>query len=101
MVLERSSETNGEYALVTVNGEEYARLDLNKDNALTVSQDAGFNTIRVSNGKVYVESADCPDKICVDHTPVYMDGETIVCLPHKMVITVCSKKESDTDAVSQ
>lgn len=101
IVFGRSSKEDGAYALVTVNGEEYARLDLDKDTDITVSTDKGTNTIHVSGGEVCVDSADCPDQICVNHVAVRYDGESIVCLPHKLVIEICSEKEGDVDAVSQ
>jgi len=32
--------------------------------------------------------ADCRDGICVDHTPISLNGETIICLPHRLVIEI-------------
>jgi len=37
---------------------------------------------------VDVIEADCPDKICVKHTNIKNAGETIICLPHKLVIEI-------------
>ena len=34
--------------------------------------------------------ADCPDRLCVRRGPVRYAGETIICLPHKLVVTVRS-----------
>ena len=101
IVFSRSSNKDGAYALVTVNGTEYARLDLDKDTVITVSTNRGTNLIHVLDGEVCVDSADCPDQICVNHVGIRYDGESIVCLPHKLVIEICSKKEGDVDAISQ
>ena len=38
--------------------------------------------------KVSVNNKDCPDKICVNHAAISKKGETIVCLPHKVVVEV-------------
>jgi hypothetical protein len=35
-----------------------------------------------------VEAADCPDKLCVSHREIFREGESIVCLPHRVVVTV-------------
>lgn len=101
IVFKNPSRTDGEYALITVNGEEYARLDINENTDITVSTDEGTNSVHVSNGKISVISADCPDQICVNHEAIGYDKETIVCLPHKLVIEICSEKEADVDAISQ
>lgn len=51
------------------------------------------NTIRV------IESP-CPDKLCVHHQPISKDGESIICLPEQIVITVSGGvKEQSYDAI--
>ena len=42
----------------------------------------------IEDGKAYMEEADCPNQICVHHSPVSHKGETIVCLPNRVVIEV-------------
>ena len=49
---------------------------------------AGENLLVIENGAAYVASADCPDGICVAHAPISLVGDAIVCLPHRVVITV-------------
>ena len=44
----------------------------------------------IKDGKAYVETATCPDGICAGHSPIHREGESIVCLPHRVVITVIS-----------
>ena len=99
------SDKAGSYALVELDGAEYARLDLDKDTSLTVDTKQGTNIIIVRDHAVSVESADCPDKICVNHASVNLAGETIVCLPHKLVITIKSdtakESEGSIDAVAE
>ncbi len=75
----------GRVAVVTVAGEEYARLDLTTDTTLSVE---GTHTVVVENGKVRVVAAPCPDQICVHHAPISRIGETIVCLPAQVIVTV-------------
>ena len=52
--------------------------------------DLDENCARVyrKNGEAYVSEADCPDGICAAHRPISHVGETIVCLPHRVVIKV-------------
>lgn len=53
--------------------------------------------------KSYNEKADCKDQICADHKAIEKSGETIVCLPHKVVIEIRSEdgKEQELDGVTQ
>jgi len=92
---------DGNYVLITLDGKEYARLPLDNDTYLDINSEFGSNRIRITAGEVFMESADCPDKICVHHKNIHAQGESIVCLPHKLVVTICSQKESDIDAISQ
>lgn len=77
----------GAYALVTVDGEEYARLPLDEDTELTVSTELGENVVVVENGQIYVKHADCPNKDCVK-SGVATPALPVICSPHKLVITI-------------
>lgn len=49
---------------------------------------SGLNIIMIENGKVSVIDANCPDKICVEHKEIDSVGETIICLPHKLIVEI-------------
>ena len=100
-IINRTDEIKGDYVLITFNNSEYARIPLDKDTVLSIDSDKGKNTVVVSDKEVYVESADCPDQICVDHAHIMYEGETIVCLPHRLIIKIVSEEGSETDAISQ
>ena len=79
----------GGYVVVVQEGKEVARLPLDKDDSIAITHDAlGHNTVVVKDGKVSVAQADCRDQICVKHKPVKNKGETIVCLPHKLIVEI-------------
>lgn len=78
----------GAYADIMVDGASVKKLPLDEDTNYTLTQDAGTNTIVIRDGNARVESADCPDHICVDHKPIEETGETIICLPHKLVVEI-------------
>ncbi len=73
---------------ISVNGKVCYTLDINEDTVKTVKTEWGENVIQVKGGSVSVSYADCPDKICVHHRAVSKTGETIVCLPHKLVVEI-------------
>ena len=79
---------NGKSAKVTVDGKTIYTLSLNEDAQKKVKTELGENTVSVKDGKVSVIFADCPDKICAKHRAISKSGETIVCLPHKLVVEI-------------
>lgn len=81
----------GKVVIITVNNEEYMTLPLSENKELIVDNEYGINRIVIKDGKVYVESADCPDKTCVRQGEIDKSSESIICLPHKLSITISDK----------
>ncbi len=94
----RSFSENGDYAVISLNGVEYAAYPLSDDREVKIG-DSGtsYNVINIEDKKVYISDADCPDHICVNHRAISKTGETIICLPHKLSVTI---KKSVPDNVS-
>ncbi len=81
----------GETVKIIVDGKTQYTYNLSDDSekvVLTGENDEFQNTVVIENGKAYVESANCPDKICVAHKAISKEGQTIVCLPHKLVVAI-------------
>ena len=94
-------KTDGVYAVVKIDGVETARYPLSQNIEKVIETgDNGKNTLVIKNGKAFIEDANCPDKICEGHNKISYTGETIVCLPHKVVIEIVADDTSeDLDAV--
>lgn len=94
----------GDTVKVTVDGKAYASYSLSEDRVEDIhTGESGeqLNRLVIRNGKAFVETATCRDGICSSHRPIFRDGESIVCLPNRVVITVISDKTSDApDAVA-
>ena len=75
-------------------------LPLSTDGEYTYEAADGWNTVRVSGGKVFVTDASCPDKSCVKQGKAANAGDTIICLPNALVIVTDAAKEAVLDAVS-
>ena len=76
---------------VTIDGRAYGTYPLSKD-----------DTIEIKNGGVAdMTSADCPDHLCVKQKAISKEGESIICLPNKVVVTVKSDTKSDIDSISK
>ena len=86
---------------LAVDGEAVAVFPLSEDRSYTWTGAAGTNTLVIENGAAYMLSADCPDALCVRRGPVRYAGETIICLPHALTVTVTGSGAADFDAVSE
>lgn len=53
------------------------------------------NTLIIKGGKADMIFANCPDQVCVHSKPVSKMGETIICLPNKVVIEVLGQNGED------
>ena len=91
---------HGDIAVISVNGEEYKRIDLSKVKEpyeLRIETEYGVNIVLVEPGAISVSSADCPDKICVYQGRHTQAGLPIICMPHRLVISI---EGGQTDAWS-
>lgn len=87
---------NGDTVRVTVNGELFGVYKLDNDAVIDIN---GKNVLFIKDGKAYMDSADCPNLTCVRHAPVFKSGQSIICLPNRVVVTVI-EKDGAPDAVS-
>lgn len=99
----KMTQKDGKEVVVTVNGEEVYKTSIHKDQIYEIPEKNGTNIMQIKDGKVTMKKADCKDQICADHKAIEKSGETIVCLPHKVVIEIKSEngKEQELDGVTQ
>jgi hypothetical protein len=96
------TKSDGARVVITVDGENYKTLDLNKDTTVNITKhDENKNIIEIKDGKVKMIEANCPDKLCVKHNSIHYNYETIVCLPHKVVVEIVDGEESDIDMIAK
>ena len=94
-------KTEGEFAVVKIDGKETERYPLSVNTEVVIeTENNGKNTLVIEDGKAFIKNATCPDKICEGHSKISFKGETIVCLPHQVVIEiVASDSENELDVV--
>lgn len=94
------TRTPGDVAVVTRDGEEIGRYPLARDTEVRIESDGGnYNVLVIRDGRAFVSEASCPDGICAAHAPIARDGETILCLPHRVAIHVEGGAESEIGEV--
>ena len=95
--------TQGGAVQVIKDGEVYAEYPLAEDVEVQIDygQEQGINVLVIENGKASVTEADCPDRLCVKQKEISKNGESIVCLPHKLVIFVVGGEEAEYDGFTR
>ncbi|MBQ3202900.1 MAG: NusG domain II-containing protein [Clostridia bacterium] len=79
----------GDTVTVSIDGKVVATYPLDEDLVKDIHTEGdGLNRLIIRDGKAWVEKASCPDGICAAHKPIHREGESIICLPNKVVITV-------------
>ncbi len=93
LILRAASQQVKKDVLITVDGEEYMRLNLEEetDEDFTIETEYGENEVVIKGGSVDVIYADCPNQVCVNTKEASEIGDLIVCLPHKLVIEIVER----------
>ena len=86
-------------ATVTIEGKIQGVYSLKEDRIIEIND--GTNILQIKNGYADMIEADCPDKLCVHQKAVSKRGESIICLPNKVVVSIESEENSEFDAVVQ
>ena len=94
MQLTRGEE--GNQIQITLDGKIYGTYALSKDQTIEVKNGDFYNKVRIEDGKAYMKEANCPDGYCEEQGKISGHTQTIVCLPHKLVVEVLDNGEADT-----
>lgn len=73
---------------VRVAGKTVASYSLQKNQTIRLEGEGGSNTLVIEGGKAWMSEADCPDGLCLGMGKISSAGQSIVCLPHKLVVEV-------------
>lgn len=85
-------------AVVTIDGTEYGTYPLDEDRVERIDMgDGEYNILEIKDGEAFMSEASCPDQICVLHSHIRYTGESIVCLPHKVLVEIINGEVNDLD----
>ena len=91
---------NNTYAEITVDGKMYKTVALSEhsgEEIFEIKTDDGINVVKIKDNKIGIIEADCPDQVCMNPEYIEKAGESLVCLPHKVMIQI--KGLSDDDVI--
>lgn len=100
MFFAKQNTVNGE-AVVLINGEEYGRYPLSKNEVVTIPGLLGNNVLTISEGEAWMSEAVCPDKICIGFGRIHFNTEMIVCRPGGIVVIIENGEASELDVTVQ
>ena len=76
---------------------------LDKDTKYTIhGVNGGTNELVIADGQVWLEEASCPDKLCVHQGKIQYAGQSIICLPNQVSVTIEDEQDKNgVDVVAQ
>jgi len=102
------SHAGGDKVVIESAGEPYATYPLAEDRTIIVpapqekapagsipddskpasEQYSNYNVVNISGGKVTVSEGSCKNQVCVHHSAISLSGESIVCLPNRLIVRI-------------
>lgn len=92
--VQQSNENNvvtTKYAIVKIKGKEVERFDLTKKQHILKTyypNKKQYNIIEIYHGRIRVKEDNSPDQIAVRTGWIDTVGQTSICLPHQLIITI-------------
>lgn len=83
---------------ITVDGEIVATYSLFDDGTYVLN--GGTNAIVIEGARVYMIHSECPDHTCERTGKIKYVGQSIICLPNKLSVTIVGESEDAVDFVS-
>lgn len=97
VVINHFVKKDGAFVQIKVDGQVVNTIPVNQNETLTIEgYQGGSNIVTIENGGVTMTDADCPDKLCVKTGRISKTGETIVCLPHRVVVEIIGAAADDS-----
>ena len=90
--------TEGAYIRIELDGELYREIPLSVDGVYSLG--GGSNVLTVEGGEAFMSYSDCPDHTCENTGRVKFVGQTIVCLPNRLSITIIGESDDGVDFIS-
>ena len=88
----------GAVAVVEINGAVAGEYPLSQNGVFVLN--GGTNTLVIENGAAYLTDSHCPDKTCELTGKVRYVGQTVICLPNRLSVTVKGESRDGVDLVS-
>lgn len=91
VVIEVNGQTTEQFLLSSLTPGEYRR----------IQGMLGYSLLEGGDNKVRMVESPCPDKICMGMGWISHPGESIVCIPNRVVVRIVGTSDYDYDGISQ
>lgn len=88
---------DGGQITITVENEIYGTYLLSEEQEIMINE---TNCLIIKEQKADMIDANCPNKECVHQKSISKKGETITCLPNKVIVEVTSGEMAELDGVA-
>lgn len=98
------SNYDEKYLSIQIDGEELKKINFENEDVgktIPIKTKLGYNLIEIGDKKVRVIEADCQDKLDVKKGWIEDVGDSIICLPNKLIIEIKGKNKDDVDYLSR
>ena len=94
-----SQRAQGGYVAILQHGELVHTMPLDTTASHTTTYEAFSNTVQVLGGAATMVKANCPDSHCLNQAPISFSGQSIVCLPNRLVVEVRAASVAPHDVI--
>ncbi len=98
--ISRFSRGAGSHVCVEAKGKLVAQVGLFENQHIVVDGAIGKTVVEIAQGKARVVASDCPEQICVKTGRIDKIGDTIVCVPNRVVVRVIGKGKVNFDLIT-
>lgn len=88
----------GASIVVEIDGQTVATYSLYQNGEYALN--GGTNVLVIENGQAYLNYSNCPDHTCEKTGKIQYVGQTIVCLPNRLTVTIKGEASDGVDFVS-
>lgn len=103
-IKEQALSNDNKFISIQVDGIEIKKIIFDSNivgKTIPIQTEFGYNLIEIGDKKVRVIEADCRDKLDVKQGYITNIGETIICLPNKMLIEIKGiRKDNEIDMMN-
>ena len=89
IILSQADKTPGRTAVVSLEGRELYRVNLDLDEYKEIPIECGYPlTVVIDGGGAYIKDAHCPDRLCEHIGKITRQGAAIICLPARVTVRI-------------
>ena len=95
------SKKSGMQVVVSVDSVKTASFSLSEDIEYEIKvYDGGTNLLIIKDGEAYLIDSSCPDHLCEHMGKISKVGQSIICLPNRVVVEVIGDEKEEFDTIS-